>query len=192
MVNNDMLEIRWHGRGGQGAVTAAKMLAAASMREGKYFQAFPEYGPERRGAPLQAFTRISEKPIRVYCHVQSPEIVVVLDSSLVGRGPITQGLNPGGTIVANFDTGPQELREKLGLDGGRVFAVNATKIATDQLGSAITNMPMLGALIKATGVVSLETALAEVRESFGHKFRQDIVEANLRAMQQAYEETAEA
>lgn len=191
-MNNGMLEIRWHGRGGQGAVTAAKMLAAASMREGKYFQAFPEYGPERRGAPLQAFTRISDDPIRVYCHVQTPEIVVVLDSSLVGRGPITQGLSPDGTVVANFDGSPEELRARLGLPGGKVFAVNATKIATDLLGSPITNMPMLGALIKATGVVSLQSALEEVRESFGHKFRQELVEANLKAMQQAYDEAKQA
>lgn len=191
-MESEMLEIRWHGRGGQGAVTAAKTLAAASMREGKYFQAFPEYGPERRGAPLQAFTRISNQPIRTYCHVEMPDIVVVLDASLVGRRQITEGLDPDGVVVANFDGSAEELRNKLGLQSGRVYAVNATKIATAHLGSPITNMPMLGALVRATGVVSIESALQEVRDSFGHKFRAEVVEANLRAMQQAYEETAEA
>jgi pyruvate ferredoxin oxidoreductase gamma subunit len=190
-MGNEMIEIRWHGRGGQGAVTAAKTLAAASMREGKYFQAFPEYGPERRGAPLQAFTRLSDQPIRTFAQVKSPSIVVILDGSLIGRLPVADGLGEGGVVIANFDGTPEELRARLKWQNGRVFMVNAKRIATENLGSAITNMPMIGALVKATGVVSLETALEEVKESFAHKFRAEIVEANLKAMQEAYDETVE-
>lgn len=182
-----MIEIRWHGRGGQGGVTAAKVLAATALRDGKQFQAFPEYGPERRGAPVQAFTRISDQPIRTFSHVTNPNIVVVLDSSLIGKVPLAEGLDEDGVLIANYDGTPAELRERLSIRGRKVFTVNATDIANRTLGRPITNTTMLGALVRATGVVSLEELLAEVREMFS-KFKGDIVEKNLAAVKAAYEE----
>ena len=168
-------------------MTAAKVLAASVLRAGKQFQAFPEYGPERRGAPVQAFTRISDEPIRVFAPVTNPNIVIVLDSSLIDKVPLTEGLTEDGVVVANFDGTPSELRKKLGLKGRRVFAVNATEIANRTLGRPITNTPMLGALVRATGVVGLDEVLTEVREMFG-KFKGDVVEKNVAAVKAAYEE----
>ena len=182
-----MIEIRWHGRGGQGAVTAAKVLAATALREGKQFQAFPEYGPERRGAPVQAFTRISDGPIKMFSHVTDPNIVVLLDSSLIGKVPLTEGLDADGVLIANYEGTPAELRERLGIQGRKVFTVNATEIANKTLGRPITNTTMLGALVRATGVVSLDELLAEVRSMFG-KFKGDIVDKNVAAVRAAYEE----
>ncbi|MBI4318099.1 MAG: 2-oxoacid:acceptor oxidoreductase family protein [Chloroflexi bacterium] len=183
-----MLEIRWHGRGGQGAVTAAKLLASAALRAGKNFQAFPEYGPERRGAPVQAFTRIDDKPIRIFAQITAPDVVVVLDSSLIGKIPLVQGLPDDGILVANFDGSPKELRERIGLEGRRVFTVNASAIATEVLGKAITNTPMVGALIRASNALSLGQVVDEVREMFGDKLKADLVEANVQALRRAHEE----
>lgn len=179
-------EIRWHGRGGQGTVTVAKLLASAAMREGKYFQAFPEYGPERRGAPLQAFTRISDTVIDEYCHVTTPGIVVVLDTGLIGNVPFTAGVTEDCVLVANYAGSPAELRDQLGFRVGRVVTVDATGIALRRFGRAITNTPMLGALIRATGVVQLENALAEVVESFAGKLSAEAIESNKSALLDAF------
>lgn len=181
-----MLEIRWHGRGGQGVVTAAKLLAASALREGKYFQAFPEYGPERRGAPVQAFTRIDEQPIRVYAHVTAPNVVVVLDDTLLGKVPVTDGLGEDGVLVASYHGSPAELRRKLGLKGGRVFTVNALRIATEVLGRPITNTPMIGALLRAVPAVSLDNVVDEL----GEKFKGSVAATNVAAIKRAYEEVA--
>ena len=182
-----MLEIRWHGRGGQGAVTASKVLAATALRDGKYFQAFPEYGPERRGAPVQAFTRISDTPIKLYSHVTDPKIVIILDNSLIGKVPLTDGLPEDGIVLANYEGSPAELRAKLGLKGRKVYTVNATGVAMRTLGRPITNTPMLGALVKITGVVPLDQLEAEVAAMFG-KMKGDVAERNLAAVRAAYEE----
>lgn len=182
-----MIEIRWHGRGGQGAVTAAKVLAATALRDGKQFQAFPEYGPERRGAPVQAFTRINDGPIKMFSVVTNPNIVVILDPSLIGKAPLTAGLGADGVLIANYEGTPAELREKVGLRGGQVYTVNATEIAYRTLGRPITNTTMLGALVRTTGVVSMEMLLAEVRSMFG-KFKDDTVDRNIAAVRAAYEE----
>lgn len=183
-----MLEIRWHGRGGQGAVTAAKLLASAAMRAGKNFQAFPEYGPERRGAPVQAFTRIDDQPIRVFSQVAEPDIVVVLDSTLIGKVPLTNGLGNGGILLANYSGSPQELRRQLGLEGGKVYTVDATSIALETMGKAITNTPMVGALVKVAGMLTIDQVLDEVKAMFGDKLKQSLVEANLEALRRAHEE----
>ncbi|MCL5962200.1 MAG: 2-oxoacid:acceptor oxidoreductase family protein [Chloroflexi bacterium] len=183
-----MLEIRWHGRGGQGAVTAAKLLASAALRAGKSFQAFPEYGPERRGAPVQAFTRIDDNPIREFSQINEPDVVIVLDSTLIGKVPVTAGMPEDGILIANFDGTPQELREKVGLHGGKVYAVNASAIAIEELGRAITNTPMIGALIRTTRAVELDQVIDEVRGMFGDKIKGDLVEANVKALRRAYEE----
>ncbi|MHB0975942.1 MAG: 2-oxoacid:acceptor oxidoreductase family protein [Candidatus Aquicultorales bacterium] len=183
-----MFEIRWHGRGGQGVVTAAKLLAAASLKEGLHLQAFPEYGPERRGAPVQAFTRIDRWPIRVFSHIVNPDTVVVLDRTLVGKNPFTEGLKPDGVVLVNCGHSPGELREEICLQGGRAFSVDATAIAMDEIGRPIPNTPMLGALIKATGVLKPETVTTEIREAFGKRMKKELVEANIKAFERAYEE----
>jgi pyruvate ferredoxin oxidoreductase gamma subunit len=179
-----MLEIRWHGRGGQGVVTAAKLLAASALREGKHFQAFPEYGPERRGAPVQAFTRIDDEPVRVFAHIAAPDVVVVLDETLLGKVPVADGLREGGTVVANFRGTPAQLREKLGLTNGHVFTVDASRIATETLGKPITNTPMIGALLRAVSAVRLDNVVDELAE----KFKGAVATNNASAVRRAYEE----
>lgn len=185
------IEIRWHGRGGQGAVTAAKLLAAAALREGKHFQAFPEYGPERRGAPVQAFTRISDEPIRIYTSVKSPSVVVVLDPSLLGKVPVTDGLTEDGVIIANYAGSSAELRKKLGLADDtklKVYAIDASTLAMRRLGRPIPNTPMLGALVGATGLVEMDALVAELEHSFGGRFRPELVKANVEVMREACQE----
>ena len=184
-----MLEIRWHGRGGQGAVTAAKMLAAAALREGKEFQAFPEYGPERRGAPVQVFTRISDEPVRTFSYVTEPNMIVILDPGLIGKVPVTDGLTEDGIVVANYRGTPQELRKAMGLKGRKICTVDATSVAMRTMGRAITNTPMLGAVVKASGAVSLEEAIDEVRHVFEDRFGPKVAEANVEAVKVAYAET---
>ncbi len=184
-----MLEIRWHGRGGQGAVTAAKMLAAAALREGKQFQAFPEYGPERRGAPVQVFTRISDEPIRTFSYITRPNMIVILDPGLIGSVPVEEGLDENGVVVANFKGTPAELRAAMGLKGRKIFTVDATDVAMRTMGRAITNTPMLGAVVKASGAVTLEEAIEEVRHVFEDRFGPKVADANVEAVKVAYQET---
>ncbi len=183
-----MLKIRWHGRGGQGAVTAAKLLASAAMRSGKNFQAFPEYGSERRGAPVQAFTRIGDETIRDVSQIYEPDVVVILDPSLIGTVPLTSGLSNDGILLANFDGSAEELRRKVGLEDGKVYAVNATAIAVEATGRPITNTPMVGALVKVSGALEIEEVVTEVKATFGDKLSPRLVEANITALRRAYEE----
>lgn len=183
-----MVEIRWHGRGGQGVVTAAKVLAAAALSQGKHIQAFPEFGPERRGAPIQAFTRIGDEPVRLFSHVTSPDIVVVLDRTLVGKIPFTEGLVEEGTVVANCRHSPGELREEIGLEYGTVYAVDATSIANETMGRPITNTPMLGALLRATGILSVDIVEEELKTLFGAKLSPKMLQANIDALKRAHEE----
>lgn len=187
----ELVEIRWHGRGGQGVVTAGELLAEAALEEGKYFQAFPEYGAERMGAPIRAFTRISDAPIRQHCQITHPDVVVVLDPSLIGVVKLADGLKEGGALVVNTSASPQETRSKLNLERGRVYTVDATRIALDTMGRNITNTPMVGALLKAAGAVSKETLRHEIQKKLGSKFKAEVVEANLKAFERAYEETRE-
>lgn len=183
-----MVEIRWHGRGGQGVVTAAKVLAAAALAQGKHIQAFPEYGPERRGAPVQAFTRIDDEQIRLFSHVTSPHIVVVLDRTLVGKIPFTEGLVENGTIIVNCRHSAGHLREEIKLGHGNVFAVDATTIANETMGRPITNTPMLGALSKSTGILGIDAIEEELRRLFGPKIGAKALQANIDALRRAYEE----
>ncbi len=184
-----MIEIRWHGYGGQGSVTAAKLAASASLREGKHFQAFPEYGPERRGAPLQAFTRIDEAPIRIFSHVVTPDIVMVMNYTLIGKAPITDGLNDNGLIIANFSDSPEQLRTRLALEEGyaKIWTVNATEIAQKILHRPIPNTTMLGALVRATKFVSMNTMISEINDELGARYGKEVVEANVNAFKQGYE-----
>ena len=177
-----MLEIRWHGRGGQGAVTSVEMLALAAIGEGKYAQGFPSFGPERRGAPVAAFNRIDDKQIKIRSAVYNPDAVVVLDSSLVALVNVTEGLKPDGTLIVNTSKSPQELQKELNFKG-RVATVDASKIAWEELGVPITNTTMLGALIKILGIVRLDS----VKDPMEHRFGR-IAGKNLAALKRAYEE----
>jgi pyruvate ferredoxin oxidoreductase gamma subunit len=184
-----MVEIRWHGRGGQGVKTAATMLAEAALNEGKHSQGFPEYGPERMGAPVRGYTRLSAEPIVVNCSIQNPQVVVVLDPSLLISENVGEGLIEGGKILINTPLTPTEIRKQVKLnDDAKVFTINATQIALDELKREIPNTPMVGALTKISEVLKLETIEADLKKKFGKKFRPEVVEGNLRAVRRAYNE----
>jgi len=189
-VLEQMVEIRWHSRAGQGAVTAAETLASAALREGKHVQAFPEFGPERMGAPLRAFNRISPQPIRIHGVVEEANVVIVVDPSLLGAVPVDENVAPDGIIVANTTKSVDEARRMLILDGQKVACVDATQIAMDCFGMQKPNTPMLGAVARTTELISLDTLLAEVEETFSKKFPPKLVEGNLQAIRRAYEEVA--
>ncbi len=189
---DDIAEIRWHGRGGQGAVTASEILAEAALEEGKYFQAFPDYGPERMGAPIRAYTRIGSSPIRQHCQITQPDAVVVLDPTLIGVVDFTDGLKEEGVLVVNTPLSPAELRSKLGFDTGKVFTVDATRIALDTIGRNIPNTTMIGALIKALEVVSKKVVQEEIKKRLETKGNKEMAKANIEAFERAYNEVAEA
>ena len=179
-----IIEIRWHGRGGQGAVTSAELVARAAISEGKYAQAFPSFGPERRGAPVLAFNRISSgERIRVRAEVEEPDIVVVLDPGLLTIVNVTSGLKDGGIVVVNTVKQAAEIRRELGISCS-LATVDAGKIAMELLGVPIVNTTMAGALIKATNIIKLESMNEPVKERFGR-----LAERNLKAMERAYQET---
>ena len=181
------IEIRWHGRGGQGVVTASKLLAEAALEDGKYFQGMPDYGAERMGAPIRAFTRISSEPIKPYCMVTEPDIVVVLDPTLLGIVDITEGLKEDGIILVNSPFSPKQIRPRLN-HKGKIGSVDATGIAIEVLGRNFPNTPMLGALAKMTGIVSKESLIRELRAKLGVTMKEEVVEANVRAFEKGYEE----
>lgn len=159
-------EIRWHGRGGQGVVTAARLLASAALLENKHIQAFPEFGPERMGAPIRGFTRISDKPIDIHSQVYEPDVVVVLDPTLLKTIDVTEGLKRGGKLIVNTKQSPTELKKQFGDRGIDIFTIDATRIALDIFGRPIFNTAMLGALIRTTGLVSLDSINKAVLKIF--------------------------
>ena len=190
-MSKQMLEIRWHGRGGQGAVTASKVLADAAMAEGKQIQAFPEYGSERQGAPIKAFTRVSDKPITIHSQVTSPDVVVILDSTLIGLVDVTEGLSMQGILVINTPDAPDKMRGTMKLEGRKVYTVDATGISIKHLGKAIPNTPMIGALVKAISEgmpLSIDNIAADFEKKFTGKFHPDIVKGNVQALKEAYGE----
>jgi len=181
---NELIEIRWHGRGGQGAVTSAELLAKAAINEGKYAQAFPAFGAERRGAPVLAFDRVSSNaPIRVRAEITLPNVVVVLDSSLLRVVNVTAGLNEKGMLVINSRKTLSEVKADFG-NKWRLAVIDATKIAREVLGVPIVSTTMLGALLKATGIVKPESLHEPLRERFGR-----LAERNIKAMERAFKET---
>ncbi len=184
----DLIEVRWHARGGQGAKTASQLLAGAALDEDMYIQAFSEYGPERMGAPIQSFTRISKEPIMIHCHVTDPEVVVVLDPTLLGPVDVASGLSKEGKLIVNTDKSPSEVREEIGLKGAEIYTVDATQIALDCIGRAIPNTPMMGALIKVTDLIKIENLIKGLKKKFSKKFKSEIVEGNIRAVERAYKE----
>jgi len=181
---NQLIEIRWHGRGGQGAVTSAELVAQAAINEGHYAQAFPSFGPERRGAPVLAFVRISnEQPILIRAEITEPDVVVVLDPGLLPIVNVTSGLKASGIVVVNTKKQAEQIRQEFGINW-TLATVDATKIAKELLGVPITNTTVVGALVKATGVVGLESLLEPLQHRFGR-----LAERNTNAMRRAYEET---
>ncbi len=185
MVNTaGLIEIRWHGRGGQGAVTSAELVAQAAISEGRYAQAFPAFGAERRGAPVVAFVRIhTDEPIRVRAEVAEPDVVVVLDPGLLRVVNVTSGLKANGMLVINTKKQPEQIRQEFSLNWS-LATVDATKIARELLGVPIVNTSMVGALLRATGVVKLDSLFQPLRQRFGR-----LAERNINAMKRAYEET---
>ncbi len=184
---DELLEIRWHGRGGQGAVTAAKILAESAILDGNFIQAFPEYGPERAGAPVRSFTRISSSPIYIHSQVTEPKVVVVLDPTLLEVIDVTEGLPDDGILIVNTNESPKELRERLRIKSKKIFTVPATDIAIKELKRNIPNTPMIAALVKATSILEIGTVEKNFKEKYSKKFNSEIIEGNLRAMKTAFE-----
>lgn len=178
------IEIRWHGRGGQGAKTAALLLADVAFETGKYVQGFPEYGPERMGAPITAYNRISDEVIRIHSNIYEPDYVVVVDETLLEAVDVTKGLNPDGAIVVNTPRKAAEIAALLKGYQGRVYVVDARRISVAALGKYFPNTPMLAAIVKVCGVMEEERFVEEMQKSFSHKFasKPEVVEGNMKAL----------
>jgi 2-oxoacid:acceptor oxidoreductase, gamma subunit, pyruvate/2-ketoisovalerate family len=186
----DMVEIRWHGRGGQGAKTASLLLADAAFNTGKYVQGFPEYGPERMGAPITAYDRISTERCTVHSNIYEPDYVVVVDETLLSSVDVTAGLKADGAIVINSTKKPEELRSRLKGYQGKVCTIDAGKISVETLGKNFPNTPMLGAIVKISGVVPEKEFIQDMEGSFRHKFasRPQVIEGNIKALIRSMEE----
>lgn len=189
-MNNNLIEIRWHGRGGQGAKTASLLLADAAFNTGKYIQGFPEYGPERMGAPITAYNRISDAPITIHSNIYEPDYVVVVDDTLLTSVPVTAGLKKDGAIVINTTKTPEKLRELLKGYEGAVYTIDARKVSEEALGKYFPNTPMLAAIVKVTGIMTDEQLLADMQNSFKHKFakKPEVIEGNMKALELALKE----
>jgi pyruvate ferredoxin oxidoreductase gamma subunit len=186
------VEMRWHGRGGQGTVTAVKVFADACLSGGRYVQAFPGYGPERAGAPLRAFNRVSDKPLRLHCPVTKPNIVVVVDATLLDSVKITDGTPDDAAFIVNSSKDPKAIREKIkAKPTQKIFTIDATKISIETIGRPMPNASLVGTVAKVSGLLSLEAALSDVKKSFGEKFPQKIIDGNLEATRRGYEEVKE-
>jgi len=184
-----VMEIRWHARGGQGAVTAAKTLAEMTLTKDMFFQAFPEYGPERMGAPIQCFNRLSDKKISIYCGVTNPQIVIVSDQTLLDVVDITAGLADDGIIIVNSEFPLDKVSAKIkNLGGRKLYTLDATHISLNELGKFMPNVPMLGALLRITGLMTKEEAGSFLHDSFGKKFPAKVVDSNIKALNRAFEE----
>jgi pyruvate ferredoxin oxidoreductase gamma subunit len=188
----ETMEIRWHGRGGQGAKTGAFMLAESMIQQGKYAQGFPDYGPERMGAPIRGYNRISDDPIRVHSGVESPDLVVVLDPTLIATGTVTAGLKPESVVIVNSHESPEKIKAELGVDGNRVFTVDATGIALAEMGRPIPNTPMIGALLSVSHLAEIDKMAAIFTKKFTGKLSDEMVKGNVAALKRAYEEVKEA
>lgn len=186
-MTDKILEIRWHGRGGQGVKTAAMLFAEAAFEGGKHIQGFSDYGPERSGAPIQGFTRLSDGRIYLHNFITEPDVVVVLDPTLLGTVAVAEGLKEGGKVLVNSSHDPAELAAKLGVDKGQVFVVDAKKISLETMGRDMPNSPMMGALVKVVGLVELPWVNETFEKKFGAK-SEKIVADNVAAVKRAYDE----
>ena len=183
-----MVEVCWHGRGGQGAKTASQFLGDAALDIGKYIQAFPEYGPERAGAPMKAFTRISDEPIYIHSSVTNPDVVIVIDPTLLGTVDVTDGLEDNGILLVNTDKSPADIRKETNFKHGKVGTVDATKIALETLKIPMPNMPMLGAFLKVNSIVSIDEVSDIVKAKFIKKLGEEKTKANIEGIKRAYAE----
>lgn len=190
MKENGLIEFRWHGRGGQGAKTACLLLADAAFCSGKYVQGFPEYGPERMGAPITAYNRISDVRCSVHCNIENPDYVVVVDETLLDSVDVTHGLSPEGAVIVNTAHSPAQIREKLRGWQGRVCTIDARRISEETLGKNFPNTPMLAAAVKVSGVLEEAKFKKDMEDSFHHKFatKPQVVAGNMAALVQAWEE----
>ena len=187
---NEAGEIRWHGRGGQGAKTACLLLADVAFSSGKHVQGFPEYGPERMGAPITAYNRITDEPCKVHSNIYTPDYVVVVDETLLKSVDVTSGLKENGALIINSKKTPEEVRKLLNGYKGRVCVVDAEKISMETLGKNFPNTPMLAAVVKVSNVIDSERFIKDMRESFQHKFahKENLIEGNMKALVKAMEE----
>lgn len=187
---SDLVEIRWHGRGGQGAKTAALLLADVAFKTGKYVQGFPEYGPERMGAPITAYNRISSDVIRVHSNIYEPDYVVVVDEGLLETVDVTEGLSTEGGIVVNTAKTPEEIKPLLGDYKGNVYTIDARRVSVACLGKYFPNTPMLAAIVKVSDVMDKDIFLSEMENSFLHKFasKPEVIEGNMNALKMAFDE----
>ena len=186
----DMIEIRWHGRGGQGAKTASLLLADAAFNTGKYIQGFPEYGPERMGAPITAYNRISDNPITIHSNIYEPDYVVVVDDTLLESVPVTAGLKKSGAIVINTTKSADYLKKVLkGYEGG-IYTIDARKVSMETLGKYFPNTPMLAAIVKVSKIMTDEDFIKDMQGSFKHKFakKPEVIEGNMKAIEMALNE----
>ena len=187
---DNMIEVRWHGRGGQGAKTASLLLADAAFNTGKYIQGFPEYGPERMGAPITAYNRISDNPIRIHSNIYEPDYVVVVDDTLLESVDVTAGLKESGAIVINTTKDAVELSKLLNGYKGKIYTIDARKVSMETLGRYFPNTPMLAAIVKVSSIMNDEEFLSDMEGSFKHKFakKPEVIEGNMKALKMALQE----
>lgn len=185
-----MIEIRWHGRGGQGAKTASLLLADAAFNTGKYIQGFPEYGPERMGAPITAYNRISDTPIRIHSNIYEPDYVVVVDDSLLESVNVTEGLKENGAIIINSNKKIEEIKEKLANFNGKIYTIDASKISKELLKANYPNTAMLAAIVNISKIMKKEELLKEMELSFKHKFarKPEVIAPNMEAVKRGFDE----
>ena len=188
-----MIEIRWHGRGGQGAKTASLLLADVAFNTGKYIQGFPEYGPERMGAPMTAYNRIDETPIRIHSNVYEPDYVVVVDDTLLGNVDVTKGMKKNGSILINTALDVKQIKNKLKNFEGKIFTIDASKIALETIGQNFPNTALLAAVIKITNLMEKDALESNMLDSFKHKFakKPEVIEPNMLAVIRAFDEVKE-
>ncbi|MBW1679018.1 MAG: 2-oxoacid:acceptor oxidoreductase family protein [Deltaproteobacteria bacterium] len=188
----ELMEVRWHSRGGQGAMLAVRTIARTVIRDGRYAQGLPEFGAERMGAPIRCYNRISNEPFSLYCGIVNPDVVVVLDPSVMKVINVTEGLKDGGSIIINIDLPPKAIRDKLGISlEKKTYVIDAVKISMETLGRPMPNTPIMGALIKVSPFLTLECLLKDVEREFTKRFSQKVVAANLAAIKRGYEEVQE-
>jgi len=192
-MSNNLVEIRWHGRGGQGAKTASLLLADAAFNTGKFIQGFPEYGPERMGAPITAYNRISDNPIRIHSNIYEPDYVVVVDDTLLETVEVTAGLKKEGAIVINTTKDGEYLKRVLKGYEGRIYTIDARKVSMETLGKYFPNTPMLAAIVKVSGIMEEKDFLEDMQGSFKHKFakKPEVIEPNMKALEVALKEVKE-
>jgi pyruvate ferredoxin oxidoreductase gamma subunit len=188
----DKIEVRWHGRGGQGTVTACKLFADACLNGGRYVQAFPEYGPERAGAPIRAYNRVSDKELRGHYPVTRPNIVVVVDATLLDSIDVTEGAPDDAAFIVNCCGNSGEIRTRIkARPTQRIFTVDASRISIDTIGRPMPNAPLIGCVARVSGLLSLQAVLDDMQKSFNKKFSQKIIEGNLEATRRGFEEATE-